>query len=160
MFRVGIGQDSHRFSKDKSKKLFLGGLRIDSETGFDSNSDGDVILHALCNALESAIGNNSFSVYADEMCQRGITDSKEYLKVTLSSITKKGYSINNISVSLECKKPKILPLVSKIKNELAKSTKISEDAIGIVATSGEKLTPFGKGEGVQAIVIVSLTKNT
>lgn len=159
MFKIGIGQDSHRFSKDSSKKLFLGGLEIKSEQGFEANSDGDVILHALCNALESAVGNDSFSRYADEMCRAGVSDSKEYLKIALANVKEKEYQVNNISISIECKKPKILPHTAEIKKILAKIIAIDENSIGITATSGEKLTSFGKGDGVQAIVIVSLTKN-
>lgn len=158
MFRIGIGQDSHRFSSDRSRKLFLGGLEIEGEAGFDSNSDGDVIIHALCNALESAVGNDSFSTYADEMCKKGITDSKEYLKVALSNVQKRGYEINNIAVSIECKRPKILPITQNIKESLSSILSISKDQLGITATSGEALTAFGKGEGVQAIATISLMK--
>src|SRR3989344_1434405 len=63
--RVGIGQDSHKFSNNKNKKLLLGGLEIKNEIGFDANSDGDVILHALFNVLSTAIGEKSLGFYAD-----------------------------------------------------------------------------------------------
>ncbi len=158
MLRVGIGQDSHRFLIDKKKPLILGGVEFEKEQGFESNSDGDVIIHALCNALEQAIGGQSFSGYADEMCERGIVDSVEYLEVALENIFEKGYEVNNIGISIEAKKPKIDPMVNRIKQKLAEIMKISEDLIGITATSGEELTAFGRGEGIQVLVIVSLIK--
>src|SRR3989344_3750339 len=72
--RIGIGQDSHKFSDNKNKKLVLGGIKIEKETGLEANSDGDVILHALFNALSTAIGMKSIGFYADGMCKKGITD--------------------------------------------------------------------------------------
>lgn len=157
-FRVGFGQDSHKFSNDPNKKLFLGGAEIVNEAGLEGNSDGDVVIHALCRALEQAIGGESFSVYADEMNNQGIADSKEYLKVSMDHIREKGYSVNNAGISVEAKYPMILPLSDKIRAVLAPILEIDRDNIGINATSGEEMTPFGKGEGIQAFAIVSLIK--
>ena len=158
-FRIGMGQDSHKFSDDPNKKLFLGGVEISNEAGFKSNSDGDVIIHSLCNALEQAIGGESLSVYSCSMCHdKGITDSKEYLKVAMEHIKEKGYKINNVGISVEAKTPKILPVAEKIRETLAPILEIKKEDIGINATSGEELTSFGKGEGVQAFAIVSLVK--
>lgn len=158
MFRVGFGQDSHRFSKDPQKKLVLGGVLISGESGLEANSDGDVVAHALCSALEQAIGGEFFSIYTDEMCRKGITNSLEYLEVALSHVKEKGYIINNMGISFECQRPKIIPIASEIKEKLVAVLEISEDRIGINATSGEDLTPFGKGEGIQVFAIVSLMK--
>ncbi len=158
MFKVGIGQDSHRFSEADKQPLILGGVEFSSEIGFKSNSDGDVIIHALCNALESAIGGLSFSAYADEMCEKGISDSVEYLKKALEHISEKGYKVNNIGISVEAKNPKIDPMANQIKERLARVLNISVEFVGITATSGEDLTAFGQGEGVHVLAIVSLTK--
>lgn len=156
MFRIGMGQDSHRFSLDEKRKLILGGIEIEGEKGMVSNSDGDVIIHALCNALEQAIGGDSLSVYADPMCRKGITDSREYLKVALGHIQEKGYLINNLGISIEAKTPKILPMADKIRKSLAEVLQIEKEKIGINATSGEELTAFGRGEGIQVWAVVML----
>ena len=155
-FRVGFGQDSHRFSQDVDRKLILGGIVIKKAKGLEGNSDGDAVIHAVCRALEQAIGGESFSVYADTMSKNGIKDSREYLKIAFGHIKKKGYVVNNLGVSLECKTPKIVPIAGKIKKFLAVILEIKEDQIGISATSGEDLTAFGKGEGIQVFAIVSL----
>jgi 2-C-methyl-D-erythritol 2,4-cyclodiphosphate synthase len=159
MFRVGFGQDSHRFSDDLEKKLVLGGVTVSKERGLEGNSDADVVIHSICRALEQAIGGESFSIYADKMNAEGISDSREYLKVSAANVERSGYRIGNLGISLECKKPKIVPLVDDIKAELSAILKIGEDQIGVSATSGEGLTAFGRGEGIQCFAIVSLIKN-
>ena len=85
-FRIGFGQDSHRFSLDKGKKLVLGGCIVPNEIGLEANSDGDLILHTLFNAISSAIGGKSLGFYADAMLENGVTDSREYLKVILKKL--------------------------------------------------------------------------
>ena len=154
--RIGIGQDSHRFSKDKSKKLVLGGLQIKNESGFEANSDGDVILHALFNALSTAIGEKSLGFYADKMLKDGVTDSRKYLELVLNKINEKNYKINNVAIMLEGKKPRIDEYTDKIKGSLSKILKIKKENIGIAATSGEELTEFGKGRGMQCFAAIAL----
>lgn len=157
-FRVGIGQDSHKFSNTAGRKLFLGGVEIADGMGLEGNSDGDAIIHAICRALEQAIGGESFSIYADQMNKEGIMDSKEYLKISVMHVKEKGYKINNVGISVEAKKPNISKISASIKNSLAAVLEITTENIGINATSGEDLTPFGKGEGIQVFAIVSLIK--
>jgi 2-C-methyl-D-erythritol 2,4-cyclodiphosphate synthase len=159
MFRVGFGQDSHRFSKDPARKLILGGIKIENEPGLEGNSDGDAVIHAICCALEQAIGGESFSVYADKMDQAGVDDSREYLKVAMSHIKESGYAINNIGISLECQKPRIIPIAERMKEALLEILEIEKSQIGINATSGEEMTAFGRGEGIQVFAIISLTRN-
>ncbi len=157
-FRVGIGQDSHKLVKNLGKKLVIGGVELENEKSFEGNSDGDIIIHALCNALEQAVGGNSLAVYTDPMCDNGITDSKKYLEVAMEHIKEKGYRVNNVGISVEAKCPIILPIADKIRETLAPILEIDANDIGINATSGEEMTPFGKGEGAQAFAIVSLIK--
>ena len=155
-FRIGFGQDSHKFSSNKNKKLILGGYIVPNENGLEANSDGDVILHALFNAISSAIGERSLGFYADKMYKKGIVDSKEYLKVILEKLKDKNHQINNVSVMIEAAKPKLEPHTEKIKNSLSKILKLEKERIGIAYTSGEKLTSFGRGEGMQCFVVVTL----
>ncbi|MEP6610210.1 MAG: 2-C-methyl-D-erythritol 2,4-cyclodiphosphate synthase [Burkholderiaceae bacterium] len=156
MFRVGFGQDSHPFSRDPERRLVLGGIVVANESGLDGNSDADVVLHALCRALEQAIGLDSFSQYADEMSQRGIQDSRAYVEVARSHVEAAGYRVNNVGLSIEARRPRIDLLRDAIKTSVANLLGIGVDAVGVNATSGEQMTPFGKGEGIQAFAIVSL----
>src|SRR3989338_7044605 len=154
--RTGFGQDSHKFSVDRGKKLALGGYTIPNEIGLEANSDGDVILHALFNAISSAIGEKSLGFYADPMFKKGITDSKEYLKVILNKLSKKNLKINNASIMIEAKKPKLEKYTGNIKNSLSKILNLEKEKIGIAYTSGDELTAFGQGKGMQCFVVVSI----
>ena len=153
--RVGIGQDSHKFSKEP-KLLILGGIEIKECNGLEANSDGDIILHSLFNALSSAVGGKSLGHYADPMCKKGIKDSKEYLKVALSMLKDKNLKINNIGIAIEAKKPRLENYEEKIKQKIAELCGIKKEQVGLTVTSGEGLTPFGKGEAIQVFCIVSL----
>lgn len=157
--RVGLGQDSHRF-EEKEKPLALGGFVIPNERGLKGNSDGDVILHALFNAISQAIGKRSISIYSDKMClEQGIKDSKEYLKIILKKLEEKNYKINNVGIMIEAKKPKLEPYHDKIKESLSGILKIEKEQIGLTFTSGEELTDFGRGLGIQCFAITALNKN-
>lgn len=159
MFRVGIGQDSHKFVEiGNNKPLIMGGVLIPEEIGLKANSDGDVILHALFNALSSSVGDESLGFYADKMClDQKITDSTRYLKVALNLVDNAGFVVNNISIAVEAKKPKFSKdLTQKIRGNIGKLCDIPENCVGITATSGENLTAFGKGEAIQVFAIVSL----
>jgi len=159
MTKVGIGQDSHCF-ETKSKPLVLGGVKISKDGGLSANSDGDVIIHSLCNALSSAIGGDSLGTWADEIClKQGIQDSKKYLDFIFKKIEQQGYCVGNISIAVEAKKPYLsLDIIKKIRTQLAKLLKINIHQIGITFTSGEGLTAFGRGEGVQVLTIAALFK--
>lgn len=163
-FRVGIGQDSHYFEVlDADEKaagaplgLTLGGVFLKDEPAVKANSDGDVVLHAIFNALSQAIGDMSLGFYADEMCDNGVKDSKKYLEVILKKLKKEKFKINSLGLMIECKRPKIDPLVPKIKKSLSAILDLPPARIGVTATSGEELTSFGQGLGIQCFAIVSL----
>ncbi len=155
--RIGLGHDSHKFSQ-KKKSLILGGIQISKEGGLAANSDGDVILHALTNAISSALGGGSFSTFADGMCHRGIRDSKKYLKVIFEKMRTEDFAIENLAISIEGKRPKLEKHFSKIRKNLSGLLEIDSKKIGLTATSGEGLTAFGRGEGIQVFVIMLLKK--
>lgn len=158
MSRVGLGQDSHRFSQDPARKLMLGGVVVPDERGLEGNSDADVVLHALCRALEQAIGAPDFSRYADELSRRGINDSRAYVAVARDNVERAGYRIENVGISIEAKRPRIAPVSDAIKSAIAQMLGIAPGDVGVNATSGEDMTPFGKGEGIQVFAIVSLER--
>lgn len=156
-FRIGIGQDSHMFEEEK-KGLMLAGVKINSEPKLKANSDGDVVLHAIFNALSQSIGDMSIGFYADRICKKGEKDSKKYLEIILRKIKKEKFKINNLGIMIECSKPKIDPLTSVFKKSLSQILGLNTARIGITATSGENCTVFGEGLGIQCFAIVSLIK--
>lgn len=158
MIKIGIGQDSHKYENDTSKPLILGGVKISDKHGLKANSDGDVLIHALCNAITSSIGKGSLSNFADQMYREGIVDSREYLKTALAYLKHDCYKINNISICIETQKPKLEKYFPKIKKILANICQIREQDVGITVTSGERLTVFGKGLGIQVFAAVTIIK--
>ncbi len=155
--RVGIGLDSHKFT-GQPKQLILGAVEIPDEPGLEANSDGDVILHSIFNALSQSIGGKSLGFYADPLCQKGIKNSAVYLKIALEMIREKGFKINNIGIMIEGKKPRLEKYEELIKEKIANLCSLEHNQVGLTVTSGEELTPFGKGEAIQVFSIVSLRK--
>ncbi len=155
--KVGLGLDSHRFSRTK-KPLILGGVKISMSGGLEGNSDGDVLLHALTNAISSGLGGGSLSTFADEMCNKGIKNSIKYLEVILEKMRSKNFSVENLAIAIEGKKPKLERHFLKIRKNLSKLLEVAPEKIGITVTSGEELTAFGRGEGLQVFVLILLKK--
>ncbi|MFH1375351.1 MAG: 2-C-methyl-D-erythritol 2,4-cyclodiphosphate synthase [Patescibacteria group bacterium] len=155
--RIGLGVDSHRFSQRK-KALVLGGVRISTNGGLEGNSDGDVLLHALTNALSSALSGGSLSTFSDSMCRKGIKDSRKYLEVVLKRMEKRNCVIENVSVALEGARPKLEKHFPKIKKSLGKLLSVNHDRVGLTATTGEELTAWGRGEGLQCFALVLLRR--
>jgi len=153
--RVGIGQDSHRIDyNNKDKKLVLAGIEFDEEFSLLANSDGDVVLHAITNAISGVTGKNILGKISDEMCnQRGIKNSEEYLIEAFKYLTE---PISHLSISIECKIPKISPQIDAMKKNIARILNMSESCIGITATSGEELTEFGKGKGINVFACITV----
>lgn len=153
--RTGLGQDSHRFLElaDPKRPLILGGVEFDG-LPLSGNSDADVVLHAVTNAISSVTGVNVIGKTADEMCKRGITDSSEYLRVALEHMG--DLRISHLAISIECLKPKISPSIDAMKAKLAELLGIEARDVGITATTGEGLTGMGRGEGVQVLAILTV----
>ena len=113
-------------------------------------------MHALCNALCSAVGKGSLGEYADKMCEKGIKDSKEYVKEAHSYVKKAGHRINNVSIAVEAKRPRLEKYTADIKRVISRLLGLKPGMIGLTFTSGEGLTAFGRGEGIQAFAIVTI----
>lgn len=154
--KTGLGQDSHTFATSGNKPLLLGGINFNHPQGLHGNSDADVILHALSNAISSITGKPILGTRADELCQQGITDSAAYLQLGLDDLN--GWQIEHIAISVECLVPKILPKLAMLKSNIAKLMKTNINNVGITATTGEGLSAFGKGEGIQVLAIITVSK--
>ena len=155
MFISAIGQDSHAFeSEQSSKTLILGGVTIPGTPGLAGNSDADVVLHAITNAISGLTGINILGTVSDELClKQGIKDSRVYLQKALQTLT--DYTLVHVSISLEARRPHLSEYITSIRNSLASLLSVQPGHIGLTATTGEGLTAFGKGEGIQALAIIT-----
>lgn len=153
--RTGIGQDSHRFlPADSSKPCVIGGLIFEDVPGFNANSDGDMVFHAICNAISSLTGVLILGAIADDLCLKdGITDSEVYLLEAVKTLSLQ--RVTHVAVTIEGKKPKFRERLLEMRANIARVMGLEISQVGVTATSGEGLTDFGCGDGVQAIAIVT-----
>ena len=153
-----IGQDSHRFGEPEGNcSIMLGGVSVPSDRPVIANSDGDVILHAITNAISGYTGKIVLGGIADKLClEDGIKDSSVFLAKAVEDIS--GAKIIHCSVSVECLVPKLKPHLDAIRSKIAELLDLPVSSVGLTAKTGEGLTSFGKGEGIQAFVILSFRK--
>lgn len=153
--RTGIGQDSHRFlPPESSKPCVIGGVIFEGVSGFNANSDGDIVLHAICNAITSVTGVLILGGIADDLCLKdGITDSEVYLKEAMKTLTIQ--AITHVAITIEGKKPHFKKRLDEMRANIARIMSLDISDIGITATSGEGLTDFGCGDGVQCFVVIT-----
>ncbi len=155
--RIGQGIDFHRL--EEGLDLWLGGVHIPSEKGCIAHSDGDALLHAVCDALLGAAGLRDIGYYFPDTSAefKGI-DSKILLKKTMSVINEAGYHVENIDCTVCLEKPKIAPFISDMKSTIASIVLIEPEDVGVKATTTEKLGFTGREEGIMAIAVVLLSK--
>ncbi len=153
--KTGIGQDSHRIAEGDAKPLLLGGFLMPGNFHFEGNSDSDVVLHAITNAISGITGKPILGPPADSMCKLGITDSSAYLKKALEDLSALGYVVGHVSISIEGRRPKIYHHNRNICSSVANIMKLDPSQVALTATTGEGLNAFGRGEALQAFCVVS-----
>ena len=155
--KIGQGIDFHRLENGLS--LWIGGILIPSEKGCVAHSDGDVLLHAVCDALLGAAGLRDIGHYFPDTSEefRDI-DSKILLGRTFGYIREKGFRIVNIDSTILLEKPKISPYIADMKSVISAILDIQPDNISIKATTTEKMGPVGREEGITATAVVLLEK--
>ena len=157
--KFAIGQDSHKFETDPeklySKPLILGGICFGGMPCLSANSDGDVVLHALTNAVSGITCRNILGKPADDMCKRGITDSAEYLKLALKDLRDMHYKATHVSFTIEAAVPKFSPKIDEMRRNIEALLELPENSCGITATTGEGLTAFGQGLGIMVFCVLT-----
>lgn len=155
--RIGNGYDVHRLAP--GLRLVLGGVEISSDFGCVAHSDGDVLIHALCDALLGALAlgdiGKHFPDTSDEF--RGI-DSRILLARTMELVRKEGWEPGNADLTLAMQRPKVAPYIESMREELARVMQTGKDRVSVKATTTEKLGFVGRGEGVEAYATVILKK--
>jgi 2-C-methyl-D-erythritol 2,4-cyclodiphosphate synthase len=155
--RTGIGYDVHQL--EEGREFWLGGIKIDSDFGCIAHSDGDVLIHAICDALLGAAAMRDIGYHFPDNSDKykGI-DSKILLKKTVHLLREEGYEISNIDSVVCLEKPKLKEYIFPMRETLANILKIDLDEISIKATTTEKLGFVGKGEGISAYATVLIIK--
>lgn len=154
-FRVGFGYDSHRFALDRP--LVIGGIRVPFDKGLAAHSDGDVLIHALCDALLGAAALRDIGThFPDTDTSFENIDSKILLIKVVELLESKGWRVNNIDCTLILEQPKMKPHIDAMTSVLAEILHTAADRISIKAKTNEKMGFTGQGEGIAATVVASI----
>lgn len=153
--RVGIGQDSHRFLDPNTiKPCVIGGLIFPEVPGLDADSDGDVVFHAICNAITSVTGVVILGDIAIKLCyQEGVTDSQIYLELALKAL--KTQKVQHVALTIEGKRPRLQSRINEMRQSIARVMQLEIPQVGLTVTSGNGLTDFGCGDGLQCFCILT-----
>ena len=156
MFRIGHGYDVHKFT-DQKQNIIIGGIEIPYHLGLEAHSDGDVLIHALCDAILGALGLGDIGRhFPDTDSQYKNTDSKFFLAEIKKMLDEKNYHVGNIDCTIVAQTPKMLPHIENMKSCLANILDIEINQINIKATTTEKLGFVGRKEGIATHVVCLL----
>ena len=153
--RIGNGYDVHRLAP--GLPLILGGVRLEHTKGCVAHSDGDVLVHAICDALLGALALGDIGVHFPDtdLAYKGI-DSMALLKKVVQLIAGKGYEITNVDAVLALQLPKLKPHIEQMRKNLAEVMGIGTDCVSVKATTTEHLGFEGREEGISAYAVILL----
>jgi 2-C-methyl-D-erythritol 2,4-cyclodiphosphate synthase len=155
MMRIGQGFDVHAFGD--GDHVVLGGVRVPHRRGIVAHSDGDVVIHALCDAIFGALALGDIGRHFPPSDPRWRdADSRQFLRHAMSLMTQHGYRLGNADITVICEAPKVGPHALAMRENLAADLACGIDRISIKATTTEKLGFTGRGEGIAAQACVLL----
>lgn len=158
-FRIGNGYDVHAIAE--GLPMWLGGVRIDSEFGFVAHSDGDVAIHALCDAILGALALGDIGKHFPDSSEefKGI-DSKKLLARTMQLAKGLGYEVGNADITIALQKPKLAPYIHQMRTTLAGIMEIPLTSVSVKATTTERLGFVGRQEGCEVYAsVLMIAKN-
>lgn len=151
-FRIGHGYDVHALGE--GRRLVLGGVEIPHERGCIAHSDGDVAIHAVCDALLGAVALGDIGLhFPDTSAEFESIDSKILLSRTAAKVREKGYEIGNIDCTIAMQRPKLRPYIDMMRRALAEAMSVAVDRVSVKATTTERLGFEGEEKGVSATAV-------
>ena len=155
--RIGHGYDAHRFAENRP--LILGGVSIDYELGMAAHSDGDVVIHALCDALLGGAGLGDIGGhFPDTSAEFENIDSRILLRDVVAKLKLKGLSISNVDISIVAQAPKLKPHIPAMRETLALDLEIESDRVNVKATTTEGMGFAGRKEGIATHAVALLAE--
>ncbi|WP_022946462.1 2-C-methyl-D-erythritol 2,4-cyclodiphosphate synthase [Pseudoalteromonas ruthenica] len=159
MIRIGHGYDVHRFGGEGP--LVIAGVSIDYEQGFIAHSDGDVAIHALCDALLGALALGDIGKhFPDTSAEFAGIDSRILLRRVMQEVNNKGYAVGNVDVTIIAQAPKMRPHIDAMRQCLADDLKVRMDQVNVKATTTEKLGFAGRKEGIASHAVALLVESS
>ena len=157
-FRTGQGYDVHAIAD--GLPMWLGGIQIPGDRGFVAHSDGDVAIHALCDALLGAAALGDIGLhFPDTSSEWKGADSKELLRRVVEMVEAKGWKVGNADITIALQAPKLRPHIDAMRSTLAPILGVDVNAVSVKATTTEKLGFVGRGEGCACWAVVLIRKD-
>ena len=157
-FRIGQGFDVHAFGE--GDHIMLGGVRVPHTQGVLAHSDGDVVLHALCDAMLGALALGDIGQHFPPSDARWKgADSSQFLVHCNGLLRERGWRVGNADMTVVCERPKVGPHASMMCERIAQILALASDAVSVKATTSEKLGFTGRSEGIAAQAVVLLTRD-
>ena len=155
--RIGNGYDVHAIAP--GLPMWLGGVQIPCDFGFVAHSDGDVAIHALCDALLGCLALGDIGhLFPDTSDEWKGVDSKLLLAKVVSLVHERGYTVGNVDITIALQKPKLAPLIASMRATLAPILGVSEDCVSVKATTTERLGFVGRCEGCEVWASALITR--
>ena len=156
--RIGQGYDGHRFQA--GDHIMIGGVKIPFEKSLAAHSDGDVLLHAICDAILGALALGDIGKHFPDTSEefRG-ADSRDLLRQVNKLMQDAGFALTNIDATLIAEKPKMAPFIEQMRQNIAQDSEISVGQVSVKATTTEKMGFTGRGEGIAASAVVLLQQS-
>lgn len=153
--RIGQGFDAHRFQE--GRRLVLGGVDVPYERGMEAHSDGDVVIHAVCDALLGAVALGDIGKHFPDTDPtiKGI-DSRVMLRHIVSLLQQRGLRVGNVDATIIAQAPKVAPYIQAMRENLANDMRVELDSVNVKATTTEKMGFTGRGEGIAALAVASV----
>jgi len=156
-YRIGLGYDVHQLAEGET--LWIGGVLIPHDKGLVAHSDGDVLLHAICDALLGAAKLRDIGYhFPDTSADFKSIDSKVLLAETYRMVSQKGFRLVNLDATVSAQRPRLKEYIPGMETAIAGVLKVDADAVNIKATTTEKLGFEGREEGISAQAVVLLEK--
>jgi len=156
--RVGLGRDLHRLVK--GRRFLLAGVELPSKRGEQGHSDGDVLAHAVCDAILGAAALGDIGeLFPPSDSKWKNADSMELLRSVFDMAKRDGWRLGNLDCVVSCEKPKILPFRDEIRDSLAQALEVPADRVFVKGKTAEGLGAVGKGKAVEAMAVCLLEKD-
>ncbi len=157
--RIGIGYDVHAFGD--GDHVMLGGVRVAHSRGLEAHSDGDVLLHALCDALLGALALGDIGKHfpPSDPQWKGV-DSRMLLRAVQALLQERGWRVNNVDSVVVCERPKLALHIDAMRAAIAEDLRVELDAVAVKATTSERLGFTGREEGIAAQAVVTVMRRT
>lgn len=157
MMRIGHGFDVHRFQD--GDHIVLGGVRIKHNRSFVAHSDGDVLLHAICDALLGALALGDIGRHFPDSDPRFKgADSRQLLQTVMDMVEAGGWRVSNLDCTVQAQAPKLAPHIDAMRTTIAQTLRVGDDLVNVKATTTEKLGFVGREEGIAADAVVLLVR--